>query len=149
MEEKLVCGVDLGTTNSCIAAWKNGKAVVVPSCIGTNTIPSCVEFTECGIIIGSIAEGKKNANHSNTIFDIKRIIGKKYDSVKEGLKNSPFAVVPDENGKPQCNVEMEGESKLFYPEEVSAIVLKELKEEASRQLGEDVSSKNYFYLINV
>lgn len=138
-EGKLVCGVDLGTTNSCIAAWKNGKAIVVPSCIDTNTIPSCVRFTEYGVLIGSIAEKEKDFNRTNTIFDIKRIIGKNYDSVKKGLKNSPFVVVPDENGKPQCKVEMKGESKLFYPEEVSAIVLKEMKEEASRQLGEDVS----------
>lgn len=138
MAEKLVFGIDLGTTNSCIAAWENEEVIIVPNKLGNNTTPSSVAFTQVGIAVGSVALAQQIGNPMNTIFEAKRIIGQNFDTIENDLKYLPFNVSKDERGRAKYNVKLEGESKLFSAEEISAIILCQLKENAQSRLEQEV-----------
>lgn len=136
-----VFGIDLGTTNSAIARWINGSPEIVANSSHQNTTPSCVAFTEFGFTVGDKAIEQQNANPKNTIFEAKRIIGKTFETVQKEFRRWPFKFSKDENGRPKYNVNLENQPQLFYPEEISAMVLKDLKENAEIRVQQEVSVK--------
>lgn len=132
-----VIGIDLGTTNSCVAVMVGGEPVVIPNQEGNRTTPSVVAFTEKGErLAGQIAKRQAITNPENTIFSIKRLIGRKYDSpqVKEAVKRLPYKIVEAPNG--DAHVEVRG--KRYSPAEISAMILQKMKQTAEDYLGEEV-----------
>ncbi len=133
---KRIIGIDLGTTNSCVAVMEGGDAVVIQNSEGARTTPSVVGFNQNGErLVGQIAKRQAVTNPKNTIFSIKRFMGRKYSEVTEEIKNYPYRVVDDGNG--QVKVEIEG--KQYPPPEISAIVLQKMKQTAEDYLGEKVT----------
>ncbi|SCU97935.1 LAMI_0F12178g1_1 [Lachancea mirantina] len=135
-----VIGIDLGTTYSCVAVMKNGKTEILANEQGNRITPSYVAFTEDERLIGDAAKNQVAANPKNTIYDVKRFIGLRYNdkSVQRDLKHLPFEVV-NKDGKPVVKVEVKGEDKLFTPEEVSAMILGKMKQIAEDYLGKKVT----------
>lgn len=134
-------GIDLGTTYSCVAVWQNDKVEIIANDNGNRTTPSYVAFTDAERLIGDAAKNQASMNAKNTIFDAKRLIGRKTDDsvIQEDLKIWPFEVTGDKDKKPFLNVSYKGEEKQFSPEEISAMVLAKMKETAEQYLGETVS----------
>ena len=127
---KNAIGIDLGTTYSCVAVWINGKVEIIPNDMGERTTPSYVAFTDDERLIGDAAKNQITKNPVNTIFDAKRLIGRKYDDhlVQEDIRLWPFKVVKEENGeRPQIQVTYQKQAKKFFAEEVSAMVLTKMK----------------------
>ncbi|SCV05508.1 LANO_0H09032g1_1 [Lachancea nothofagi CBS 11611] len=135
-----VIGIDLGTTYSCVAVMKNGKTEILANEQGNRITPSYVAFTDEERLIGDAAKNQVAANPSNTIFDIKRLIGLTYqdESVQKDLKHLPFKVV-NKNSKPVVQVTVKGEEKHFTPEEISAMILGKMKQIAEDYLGKKVT----------
>ena len=130
-------GIDLGTTNSVIAAWEGGQAEVIPNAEGSRTTPSVVAFTESGErLVGQLAKRQAILNPKGTIYSAKRFIGRRYEEVAEEAKAVTFDVVPGSNGEARLNVR----GKLYAPEEISALVLRKLADDAGKYLGERVTS---------
>jgi molecular chaperone DnaK len=132
-----VIGIDLGTTNSCVAVMEGGEPVVIANSEGSRTTPSVVAITDSGErLVGQIAKRQSITNPDNTIFSIKRLIGRKYDSpeVKEAMKHLPYKIVRAANG--DAHVEVRG--KVFSPAEISAMILQKMKQTAEDYLGEKV-----------
>jgi len=133
-----VIGIDLGTTNSCVATMQGGEPVVIANAEGNRTTPSVVAITEKGErLVGQIAKRQAITNPENTIYSIKRLIGRKYESreVREAMKRLPYKVVPAPNG--DAHVEIRG--KRYSPAEVSAMILQKMKQTAEDYLGETVT----------
>ena len=133
-----VIGIDLGTTNSCVAVMEGGEPVVIPNSEGSRTTPSMVAFTESGErLVGQIAKRQAITNPENTIFAVKRLIGRKFESpeAKKAISISPFRVTAAQNG--DAWVEIRG--KAYSPPEISAIVLMKMKQTAEDYLGEPVT----------
>ncbi len=133
-----VIGIDLGTTNSCVAVMEGGEPVVIPNSEGSRTTPSVVAITESGErLVGQIAKRQAITNPDNTIFSIKRLIGRKYDSteVTEARKHLPYKIVRAANG--DAHVEIRG--KAYSPAEISAMILTKMKQTAEDYLGEKVT----------
>ncbi|WP_214367576.1 molecular chaperone DnaK [Pseudonocardia sp. H11422] len=129
-------GIDLGTTNSVIAAWEAGEAQVIPNAEGSRTTPSVVAFTETGErLVGQLARRQAILNPKGTIYSVKRFIGRKFDEIEEEANQVTYDVVPDENGNARIKVR----DKLYAPEEISALILRKLADDASRNLGEKVT----------
>nr|CCD15027.1 unnamed protein product [Trypanosoma congolense IL3000] len=133
-------GIDLGTTYSCVAVFKNDQVEIVANDQGNRTTPSYVAFSESERLIGDAAKNQVAMNPTNTVFDAKRIIGRKFDDpdLQSDMKHWPFKVTV-KDGKPVVEVEYQGERKTFFPEEISAMVLQKMKEIAEAYLGEKVS----------
>ncbi|EDX13191.1 Hsp70Bb [Drosophila simulans] len=133
-------GIDLGTTYSCVGVYQHGKVEIIANDQGNRTTPSYVAFTDSERLIGDPAKNQVAMNPRNTVFDAKRLIGRKYDDPKiaEDMKHWPFKVVSD-CGKPKIGVEYKGESKRFAPEEISSMVLAKMKETAEAYLGESIT----------
>ncbi|MCL4151852.1 UNVERIFIED_CONTAM: hypothetical protein GTU68_030031 [Idotea baltica] len=129
-------GIDLGTTYSCVGVFQHGKVEIIANDQGNRTTPSYVAFTDTERLIGDAAKNQVAMNPSNTVFDAKRLIGRKFDdaTVVSDMKHWPFDVVSD-GGKPKIQVNYKGETKSFYPEEVSSMVLVKMKETAEAYLG--------------
>lgn len=140
MAETPVVGIDLGTTNSVIAVWNKGEPEIISN-DAQNTIPSCVSFMEHGIAVGNSALTQLRVNPKNTIFEAKRLIGKKYVAYEKEMLVFPFVVTKDDTDKPRYTVSFEGENRQFYPEEVSAVVLKQLKQNAENSIQQQVRLK--------
>lgn len=133
-------GIDLGTTYSCVGVFQHGKVEIIANDQGNRTTPSYVAFTDTERLIGDAAKNQVAMNPTNTVFDAKRLIGRKFDesSVQSDMKHWPFTVVSD-GGKPKIRVEYKGETKTFFPEEISSMVLIKMKETAEAYLGKVVS----------
>ena len=140
-EDCVGIGIDLGTTTSCVAVWIGDRVEVIPDHqTGSRIIPSYVSFTNEEKLVGDAAKNVSTMNPKSTLYDIKRLIGRKYDDphVQADKKLWSFDVSADENNKPVVNVDYKGENKKFYPEEISAMVLARLKETAEAYLGHPV-----------
>lgn len=129
-------GIDLGTTYSCVGVFRNGRVDIIANDMGNRTTPSFVAFTEDERLVGDAAKNQASMNPENTIFDAKRLIGRKFHdpSVQSDIKHYPFKVVPDENDKPKFVVQYKNQEKSFYPEEISAMVLSKMKDIAQTQI---------------
>jgi len=134
-----VIGIDLGTTYSCVGIYKNGRVEIIPNDQGNRITPSYVAFTDEERLIGEAAKNQATINPSQTLFDVKRLIGRRFkdSTVQKDIKLLPFQIV-DKSGKPQISVKVKGEDKVMAPEEVSSMVLTKMKETAENYLGKEV-----------
>jgi L1 cell adhesion molecule like protein len=142
MSNKSKCiGIDLGTTNSCVSVWNNGGIEIIANSQGNRTTPSFVAFTENDRLIGDGAKNQASQNSSNTVYDAKRLIGRNFSesSVQSDIKFFSYDVTADSNDKPIINVEYKGEKKIFQPEEISSMILGEMKDIAESYLGQKVT----------
>ncbi|GAO46261.1 hypothetical protein G7K_0496-t1 [Saitoella complicata NRRL Y-17804] len=129
-------GIDLGTTYSCVAVWQNDRCEILANDQGNRTTPSYVAFTDTERLIGDAAKNQVAMNPHNTVFDAKRLIGRRFQDqeVQSDMKHWPFKVI-DKNTKPIVQVEYKGETKEFTPEEISSMILVKMKETAEAALG--------------
>ncbi len=135
-----VLGIDLGTTNSCMAVMEGGDPVVLENSEGKRTTPSVVAFTKSGErLVGEAAKRQAVTNARNTVYSIKRFMGRKFDEVQEEIKRVPYKVVRAANGDAAVEVEVEGQRKAFSPPEISAMILAKLKADAEVRLGETIT----------
>ena len=134
-------GIDLGTTYSCVAVWQNNRVEIIANDQGNRTTPSYVSFTDEERLIGDAAKGNAASNPTNTVFDAKRLIGRRFGepSVQSDMKHWPFKVLEGKGGKPEIEVQYKGETKRFMPEEISAAVLQKMKATAEAYLGTPVT----------
>merc|ERR1711939_791712 len=138
-ETMTAVGIDLGTTYSCVGIWQNDRVEIIANDQGNRTTPSYVAFTDTERLIGDAAKNQCAMNPMNTIFDAKRLIGRKFDDpvVQSDCKHWPFKVVSDSN-TPKIQVEFKGETKTFAAEEISSMVLSKMKETAAAFVGKDI-----------
>ena len=140
MGKKTAIGIDLGTTYSCVGVFQHGKVEIIANDQGNRTTPSYVGFTDTERLIGDAAKNQVAVNPTNTIFDAKRLIGRKFDdeTVKSDMKHWPFKVISDSK-KPKLQVDYKCETKTFTPEEISSMILTKMKETAEAYLGQTVT----------
>jgi molecular chaperone DnaK len=135
-----VLGIDLGTTNSCMAVMEGGEPVVLENSEGRRVTPSVVAFAKTGErLVGDAAKRQAVTNARNTVYSIKRFMGRKFEEVQEELKRVPYKVVRASNGDAAVEVEIDGKPKLFSPPEISAMILGKLKADAEMRLGEKIT----------
>ena len=142
MAEEIIIGIDLGTTNSCVGVWQNGRVEIIANTEGERTTPLWVAFTDSERLIGLAAKSQCGANPENTVFDSKRLIGREFDDpvIQADMKHWPFKVKKGPNNKPLICVTFKGEEKEFTPEEISSMVLTKMKETAEAYLGHPVKN---------
>lgn len=135
-------GIDLGTTYSCVGIWQNDRVEIIANDQGNRTTPSYVAFTDSERLIGDAAKNQVAMNPFNTVFDAKRLIGRKFSDqvVQQDMKHWPFKVVQKEGDKPYIEIDYLGERKTFSPEEISSMVLQKMKTIAEASLGQSVDS---------
>jgi len=133
-------GIDLGTTYSCVGIFQHGKVEIIANDQGNRTTPSYVAFTDTERLVGDAAKNQAALNPTNTIFDAKRLIGRKFNdaSVQSDVKHWPFKI-KEVDGRPKIQADYKGESKAFAPEEVSSMVLVKMKETAESYIGQKVT----------
>eukprot|EP00644_Phytophthora_capsici_P010772 jgi/Phyca11/532912/estExt2_fgenesh1_pg.C_PHYCAscaffold_90071 len=133
-------GIDLGTTYSCVGVWQNDRVEIIANDQGNRTTPSYVAFTDSERLIGDAAKNQVAMNAHNTVFDAKRLIGRKFSDpvVQADIKHWPFQVTSGAGDKPQITVQFKGESKTFQPEEISSMVLIKMREDAGAIAGLNV-----------
>lgn len=138
--DNIAIGIDLGTTFSCVGVFQNNQVEIIANDQGNRTTPSYVAFNDTERLIGDAAKNQVVANPKNTIFDAKRLIGRKFDdpAIQNDMKHWAFNVKGDKNKNPLIEVEVNGQPKTFTPEEVSAMVLTKMKETAESYLGHPV-----------
>ncbi|XP_074314738.1 heat shock 70 kDa protein 18-like [Silene latifolia] len=134
-------GIDLGTTYSCVAVWQNGLIEIITNDLGNRTTPSWVAFNETQRLIGEAAKNQAGMNTTNTIFDAKRLIGRKFNepTVQDDMRHWPFKVIADKGNNPVIVVTHKDEEKKFSPEEISSMILVKMKEIAEIYLGKEVT----------
>ena len=135
-----IIGIDLGTTYSCVGYWQNDRVEIIANDQGNRTTPSYVAFTDTERLIGDAAKNQVAMNPYNTIFDAKRLIGRRFDdpAVQSDMKHWPFKVLNGSGNKPSIQVEFKGETKTFSAEEISSMVLTKMKEIAEAFIGKEV-----------
>lgn len=128
MAKQAAVGIDLGTTYSCVGVFQHGKVEIIANDQGNRTTPSYVAFTDTERLIGDAAKNQVAMNPSNTVFDAKRLIGRRFEdqTVQTDMKHWPFQVI-SEGGKPKIQVDYKGEVKTFFPEEISSMVLTKMR----------------------
>ena len=136
-----VIGIDLGTTYSCVGVMQNGKVEILANDQGNRITPSYVAFTDEERLVGDAAKNQYAANPKRTIYDIKRLIGRKWSDkdVQNDQKHFPFQV-KNKDGKPVVSVEVSGKDRTFSPEEISAMVLGKMRDVAESYLGKKVEN---------
>ncbi len=135
-----ILGIDLGTTNSCMAVMEGNEPLVLENSEGKRTTPSVVAFTKTGErLVGDAAKRQAVTNSRNTVYSIKRFMGRKFDEVQEEIKRVPYKVVRASNGDAAVEVEAEGKTQQYSPQEVSAMILAKLKADAEMRLGEKIT----------
>src|SRR5215475_12515998 len=135
-----VIGIDLGTTNSCMSVMEGGEPVVLENSEGRRVTPSVVAFSKTGErLVGDAAKRQAVTNSRNTIYSIKRFMGRKFGEVQEELKRVPYKVVRAANGDAAVEVEENGKTKAYTPPEISAMILSKMKADAEMRLGEKIS----------
>jgi L1 cell adhesion molecule like protein len=141
MAKKTAVGIDLGTTYSCVGVWKNDGVEIIANDQGNRTTPSYVGFTDTERLIGDAAKNQVARNPENTVFDAKRLIGRKFQDplVQADMKLWPFKVIAGPSDKPMIEVHFNGEDKKFHPEEISSMILVKMKETAEAYLGVKVN----------
>ena len=141
MQKNLCIGIDLGTTYSCVGIYKNGTVEIIANEHGNRTLPSFVSFTEEERYIGEDAKNMSSQNPQNTIYDAKRLIGRKFSDriVQNDLNQFSFKVTSDDLDRPLINVNYLGEKQTFYPEQISGMILEKLKLQAEKYLGMPIS----------
>ncbi|ORX63712.1 hsp71-like protein [Basidiobolus meristosporus CBS 931.73] len=134
-------GIDLGTTYSCVGVWQNDRVEIIANDQGNRTTPSYVAFTDSERLIGDAAKNQVAMNPTNSVFDAKRLIGRRFNDseVQSDMKHWPFKVV-EKDSKPLIQVEYKGESKTFTPEEISSMILLKMRETAEAYLGGEVKN---------
>ena len=141
MANKGFCaGMDLATTYCCVGLWQNDRVEILASESGARSIPSYVAFTDTDRLVGEAAKSQAAGNTANTIYDAKRLIGRKFSDplVQEDIKRYPFKVVGDASDRPQIVVQTKDGEKKFYPEEISAMLLQKMKQMVESYVGEEV-----------
>jgi heat shock 70kDa protein 1/2/6/8 len=135
-------GIDLGTTYSCVGVWQNDRVEIIANDQGNRTTPSYVSYTAEERLIGDAAKGVAASNPTNTVFDAKRLLGRRFRDplVQSDMKHWPFKVVEGAAEKPVIEVEYKGKTTRFQPEEVSAAVLQKMKATAEAYLGGEVKN---------
>jgi endoplasmic reticulum chaperone BiP len=135
-----IIGIDLGTTYSCVGVFKKGRVEIIANDQGNRITPSYVAFTDSERLIGEAAKNQAAINPENTVFDIKRLVGRRFDdaTVQKDMKLMPYKIV-NRGGKPVVEVKFKGENKQYSPEEISAMILTRMKETAEAYLGRKVS----------
>lgn len=136
--EEYVLGIDLGTSYCCSSIYRNGKVEVITNAVGNRTTPSYISFTDTEKLIGESAKNNTGMNPNNTVFDIKRLIGRKFDDkiVQNDMKHFPFKVIADEGTmKPLIVIKYLNEEKKYFPEQLSAMLLEQFKSDAEAYLG--------------
>jgi molecular chaperone DnaK len=134
-----ILGIDLGTTNSCVAVMEGGEPVVIENSEGARTTPSIVAFTKSGErLVGQAAKRQAVTNAQNTVFSIKRFMGRKFEEVQDEAKRVPYKIAKASNGDAHVEVSVGGERKTFSPPEISAMILGKLKADAESKLGEKI-----------
>src|SRR3990172_4605826 len=129
-------GIDLGTTNSCVAMMEGGKPVVIPNSEGSRTTPSVVAFAKNGeILVGQVAKRQAITNPQNTVYSIKRFMGRRYSEVSEEIKLVPYQVARGNNELAVVKVS----GKEYAPPEISALILQKMRQTAEDYLGEKVT----------
>jgi len=142
MSENEAIGIDLGTTYSCVSVYKNNNIEIIANDMGNRTTPSWVSFNDSDRLIGDAAKTASTSNPSNTIYDIKRLMGRKFSDpiVQEEIKKLPYKVIKADGDKIRVEVKYKGETKQFSPEEISAMILSYMKQTAEAYLGHPVSN---------
>ena len=142
MSEIEAIGIDLGTTYSCVGVYKNNNIEIIANDMGNRTTPSWVSFTDSDRLIGDAAKTASTSNPSNTIYDIKRLMGRKFSDpiVQEEIKKLPYKVIKADGDKIRVEVKYKGETKQFSPEEISAMILSYMKQTAEAYLGQTVTN---------
>ncbi|XP_058195781.1 heat shock 70 kDa protein [Rhododendron vialii] len=135
-------GIDLGTTYSCVGVWQNDRVEIIPNDQGNRTTPSYVAFTDTERLIGDAAKNQVAMNPQNTVFDAKRLIGRRFSdpSIQADMKLWPFKVIPGPGDKPMIVVNYKGEEKRFSAEEISSMVLVKMREIAEAFLGQKIQN---------
>src|SRR5947207_5456801 len=135
-----IIGIDLGTTNSVVAIMDGKEPKVIANEEGSRLTPSVVAFDDKGeVLVGQIARRQAITNPENTVYSIKRFMGRKFDEVQEEIKRVPYKVVRAANGDAAVEVEVDGKPKLFSPPEISAMILGKLKADTESRLGETIA----------
>ncbi len=136
----VAAGIDLGTCMTAVSIWRNGRTEVIANDQGNRITPSYVAFTDTERLVGDAAKNQASMNPKNTIYEVKRMIGRKFSDpiVQEDMKLWSYDVVNDGQDKPKVKVMHQGIEKTFYPEEISAMVLGKMKEIVDSYLGEEV-----------
>jgi heat shock protein 1/8 len=139
-KKKIAIGIDLGTVNSCVCVFRNGNVEIIANEQGNRTTPSMVAFNETERLVGDAARNQASSNSKNTVYDAKRLIGRKFTDqvVKNELTNLSYNVVKGPEDKPLIEVQYKGENKTYSPEEISSMVLSKMKEIAESYIGYDV-----------
>lgn len=134
-------GIDLGTTYSCVGVWQNDRVEIIANDQGNRTTPSYVAFTDTERLIGEAAKNQATLNPHNTVFDAKRLIGRRFSesTVQDDKKLWPFEIVRIDGDKPAIKVTHKGEERTLRPEEISSMVLTKMKETAEAYLGKSVN----------
>jgi heat shock protein 1/8 len=141
MSESIAIGIDLGTTYSCVGVWRNGQCEIIANSQGSRTTPSWVSFSDDERLVGDSAKISSTSNPTNTIYDIKRFMGRKFSDpiVQEEIKRVPYKVIKTDGDRIKVEVNYKGETKQFSPEEISAMILLNMKETAEAFLGQTIT----------